>query len=67
MLRSDHPGLDSTDEAPLKLGREARYATPAQFKALVARDKHCTFPGCTRLPQWCDTHHLTWWSRGVSV
>ncbi|MGD8150165.1 DUF222 domain-containing protein [Ornithinimicrobium sp. Y1694] len=54
----------STNGAPLKLGREARYATPEQFKALVARDKHCTFPGCTRLPQWCDTHHLTWWSRG---
>lgn len=49
---------------PLRLGKEARYATPGQWKALVARDQHCTFPGCSRLPQWCDSHHLVWWSRG---
>lgn len=49
---------------PLALGDTARYATPGQFKALVVRDRHCSFPGCTRLPQWCDTHHLQWWSRG---
>lgn len=49
---------------PLALGDTARFATPGQFKALVVRDGHCSFPGCTRLPQWCDTHHLTWWSRG---
>lgn len=49
---------------PLALGDTARFATPGQFKALVVRDEHCTFPGCSRLPQWCDTHHLHWWSRG---
>lgn len=49
---------------PLALGHTARFATPGQFKALVVRDEHCTFPGCSRLPQWCDTHHLQWWSRG---
>ncbi|MFX0539268.1 DUF222 domain-containing protein [Ornithinimicrobium sp. Y1847] len=49
---------------PLQLGRTARYATPGQWKALVVRDQHCTFPGCTVPPQWCDTHHLVWWSRG---
>ena len=49
---------------PLALGDTARYATPGQFKALVVRDEHCSFPGCSRLPQWCDSHHLQWWSRG---
>lgn len=49
---------------PLFLGETARYATPGQWKALVARDQHCTFPGCSRPPQWCDSHHLVWWSRG---
>lgn len=51
-------------DEPLALGQTARFATTGQFKALVVRDGHCTFPGCTRLPQWCDTHHLRWWSRG---
>lgn len=50
-------------DEPLALGRTARYASPAQWKALVVRDRHCTYPGCTRLPQWCDTHHLDWWHR----
>lgn len=49
---------------PLALGDTARFATPGQFKALMVRDEHCSFPGCSRLPQWCDTHHLQWWSRG---
>ncbi|QFG68067.1 HNH endonuclease signature motif containing protein [Ornithinimicrobium pratense] len=49
---------------PLALGHTARCASPGQFKALVVRDEHCTFPGCSRPPQWCDVHHLTWWSRG---
>lgn len=49
---------------PLALGDTARFATPGQFKALVVRDEHCSFPGCSRLPQWCDVHHLQWWSRG---
>lgn len=53
----------SEDREPLELGRTARYATPGQFKALVARDQHCTYPGCTVPPQWCDAHHIIWWCR----
>ena len=29
-----------------------------QRRAIAARDKHCVFPGCTRLPKHCDVHHL---------
>lgn len=54
----------SADGAPLALGRDARYATPAQWKALAVRDGGCSFPGCSALPQWCDSHHVDHWARG---
>ncbi|HEX9766364.1 MAG TPA: DUF222 domain-containing protein [Nitriliruptorales bacterium] len=28
------------------------------WRALVARDRHCTFPGCDAPPGWCDAAHL---------
>ena len=54
----------SPDGEPLALGRTARFASPAQWKALAVRDGGCTFPGCSALPQWCDSHHITHWARG---
>ncbi len=35
------------------------HITPAQRRALVARDRHCIARGCTRPPAFCDAHHLT--------
>jgi len=32
--------------------------------ALLARDQGCTFEGCTRPADWCQGHHLTWWTEG---
>ncbi len=32
--------------------------TPTQRRALAARDRCCTFPGCRRPPRHCDAHHL---------
>ena len=32
--------------------------TPAQRRALAARDRGCVFPGCDRPPKHCDAHHL---------
>ncbi|WP_436795105.1 HNH endonuclease signature motif containing protein [Actinospongicola halichondriae] len=29
-----------------------------QRRAIAARDHHCVFPGCSRLPRHCDVHHL---------
>ena len=29
-----------------------------QRRAIAARDRHCVFPGCTRIPRHCDVHHL---------
>jgi hypothetical protein len=32
--------------------------TPAQRRALAARDVHCVARGCSRPPAFCDAHHL---------
>lgn len=48
----------------LDLGRSVRLFTLGQKRALWMRDQGCTFPGCTMPPQWCDAHHVEWWSRG---
>ena len=48
----------------LDVGRAKRLVTEPMRQAIIARDRHCRFPGCDRPPQWCDTHHITHWSRG---
>lgn len=55
--------LDPAD-LPLRLGRSARLATPAQRRAAYARDGGCVFPGCETPPRWCDLHHVEDWYRG---
>lgn len=47
----------------LDLGRTQRLVTPALFNALVLRDRHCAFPGCSRLPLAC-AHHILHWADG---
>ncbi|WP_159620642.1 HNH endonuclease signature motif containing protein [Ruania rhizosphaerae] len=49
---------------PLDVGRSRRLHTPAQTRAIWARDRHCQFPGCDAPPGWGEIHHSTWWSRG---
>lgn len=58
------PVVLGTDSEVLDLGRAARLFTPGQRKAIWLRDQGCTYPGCTMPPQWCDAHHVSWWSRG---
>ena len=48
----------------LDVGRMQRLVTPAIWKALVARDGHCRFPGCKRPPIACDAHHILHWVEG---
>jgi len=55
--------LGSASEV-LDVGRTQRLVSAAIWKALVARDKHCTFPGCRRPPIACDAHHLVHWCDG---
>ncbi|WP_239312812.1 HNH endonuclease signature motif containing protein, partial [Frankia sp. Cj3] len=55
--------LDPTG-VPLDVGRTQRIVPPALRRALAARDRCCTFPGCDRPPGWCDAHHVIEWSHG---
>ena len=48
----------------LDMGREVRFATPAQQRAIRIRDRHCVFNGCDRPAAWCDIHHLDQWAQG---
>jgi hypothetical protein len=49
---------------PLDLGRERRLISGALRRALVLRDKGCTFPRCDRPPRWCHGHHAISWLDG---
>ena len=53
-----------TDGEVLDVGRAARLVTPALWRALVARDRHCAFPGCTRPPVMGHAHHIVHWADG---
>jgi hypothetical protein len=54
--------LDS--RVPIAVGRTERTATPAQRRALAARDKGCIIPGCGVAAEACQVHHVTQWSAG---
>ncbi|OZC64939.1 HNH endonuclease signature motif containing protein [Rhodococcus sp. 06-469-3-2] len=48
----------------LYLGRSKRIASADQRIVLIARDRGCSFPSCTRPATWCQAHHLTDWNTG---
>jgi hypothetical protein len=48
----------------LDVGRLTRTVPPAIWNALVARDRHCTAPGCDRSPEHCEAHHIWYWEHG---
>ena len=55
------------DSEILDVGRRTRVWSPAQRRAIIARDKHCTWEsGCDRSARWCDIHHskLHWTDGG---
>jgi hypothetical protein len=53
--------------AVLNLGRTVRTASPAQRRALHARDGGCVWPGCTIPARWCDVHHVPGWVHGSNT
>jgi hypothetical protein len=70
-----HPNahlLHTRDGEPVLLDAEeidrdpsARLASPAQRTALAFRDRHCTYPGCSRPSTWSlHAHHRTPYRRG---
>ena len=52
------PAVLGTQGQVLDVGRSQRLVTTGIWNALVLRDRHCAFPGCTRLPIACDAHHI---------
>lgn len=54
---------DLVDGTQLDLGRHARTITPPLFRALLARDRHCRFPGCATRRH-LHGHHIVWWIHG---
>ncbi|HSN52848.1 MAG TPA: DUF222 domain-containing protein [Woeseiaceae bacterium] len=55
--------VDGDDGEPLSVGRKTRVVPAAIRRALRARDKGCTFPGC-RNSRFVDAHHVRHWSSG---
>ena len=48
---------------PLDVGRSQRTYTGAIRRAVVARDRHCQYPGCSAPPALGEVHHTRWWGR----
>ena len=51
--------FDDHTAEPLYLGRSRRLASRAQRIVLYARDRGCTFPGCTEPAYHSEVHHRT--------
>ncbi len=47
---------------PKDLGRKQRVVSPAQRRALDARDGSCVFAGCEAPNWWCEAHHVLEWT-----
>lgn len=59
------PMVLGTASEPLDVGRAKRLVDKGLRRAVIHRDRHCTFPGCDRPPSWCDVHHVRpWWLGG---
>jgi hypothetical protein len=58
------PAVLSDAGGVLAYGRSRRLASPGQRKALFARDRGCTFPGCDRAATQSEIHHTTDWAHG---
>jgi hypothetical protein len=55
--------VERADGTPLDVGRKQRLISTALRRALHARDRGCTFPGCHR-KHYLDGHHLEHWING---
>jgi hypothetical protein len=55
--------VEDENGQPLDVGRKQRTVSTALKRALYARDRGCTFPGCHR-KRYLDGHHLHHWING---
>ncbi|MEL6892105.1 MAG: DUF222 domain-containing protein [Actinomycetota bacterium] len=59
-----HRVITGPGSSILDFGHENRLVSDNLFLALVARDRHCRWPGCTLRGTWCDAHHVIEWQTG---
>lgn len=59
-----HRVITGPGSSILDFGHETRLVSENLFLALVARDRHCRWPGCTIRATWCDAHHIIEWADG---
>jgi uncharacterized protein DUF222 len=52
------------DSVVIDVGRSERTIRGPRRRALIARDRHCQWPGCERPASRCDAHHLVHWMFG---
>jgi hypothetical protein len=58
------PGPAGTASLPLDVGKATEQIPGHLRRAVIARDRHCAFPGCRQQPAACQVHHLRPRSRG---
>ena len=51
------------DSQLLDVGRTQRTYPAHLRRAIIARDKHCQYPGCHAPPHLCQCHHSQHWAR----
>ncbi len=59
-----HRVITGPGSSILDFGHETRLVSENLFLALVARDQHCRWPGCSIRATWCDAHHIIEWTEG---
>ncbi len=60
----------SAEGLPLDVGRTQRLYSGAQRRAVIVRDRQCSWNGCEVPAAHCEVHHIRWWDRhggGTSV
>ena len=52
------PGPAASISLPLDLGTPTEVIPPHLRRAVIARDRHCRYPGCDAPPAACQVHHV---------
>jgi hypothetical protein len=58
------PGPAGTASLPLDVGKATEQIPGHLRRAVIARDRHCAFPGCRQRPAACQVHHIRPRSKG---
>ena len=58
------PMILSSPGGPADVGRSTRTVPLRLRRLLIARDRHCQWPGCNQPPSRCDAHHVHHWIHG---